>query len=149
MARCYPWEKAALGAAPPVIGDGDAELPGFVGEIAGDAGAWENDDADGQDVEHAVVALEGCGWRQAVMSRKGTKIGGLCPHAPQGGKKSSYCFLPFPGFVSLPLREVNPAKLDGEEPDRVTQFVLAANLPIELDARFQKLLRMRYVMVIR
>lgn len=39
----------------------DTELLRFVGKIAGDAGAGEDDDACGQDVEHAVVALErGC-----------------------------------------------------------------------------------------
>src|SRR5208337_1018034 len=37
---------------------GDRERGCLVGEIAGDAGAWEDDDAGWQDFEHAVVALE-------------------------------------------------------------------------------------------
>ena len=42
-----------------MIENGNAEALGLVGEIAGDAGAGEDDDADGHDLEHAVVALEG------------------------------------------------------------------------------------------
>jgi hypothetical protein len=48
-------------AALPVIEHWDAKLPGLIGEIAGDAGAGEDDDACRHDVEHAVVALEGRG----------------------------------------------------------------------------------------
>ena len=40
--------------------DRDAELAGFVDEVAGDAGAGERDDAGGQEVEELVVAAEGC-----------------------------------------------------------------------------------------
>jgi len=44
-----------------MIENGNAEALGLVGEIAGDAGAREDDDAGGHDLEHAVVALEGRG----------------------------------------------------------------------------------------
>ena len=43
--------------AAPVIEHRNAKLLGLVGEIAGDAGARENDDAFGDDVEHRIVAL--------------------------------------------------------------------------------------------
>jgi hypothetical protein len=51
-------EKRRLRAALPVIENGNAKAFRFVGEIAGDAGAGEDDDAGGHDLEHAVVALE-------------------------------------------------------------------------------------------
>ena len=44
-----------------MIENRNAEALRFVGEIAGDAGAGEDDDARGHDLEHAVVALEGSG----------------------------------------------------------------------------------------
>ena len=54
-------EKRRLRAALPMIENGDAEALGLVGEIAGDAGAREDDDACGQDVENAVVPFGGRG----------------------------------------------------------------------------------------
>ena len=41
--------------------DRNAHLAGLVGEVGGDAGAGEDDDADRQRFEHPVVALEGRG----------------------------------------------------------------------------------------
>ena len=54
-------KKRRLRAALAVIENGNAELLGLVGEVAGNAGAGEDDDAHRHEFEHAVVALEGCG----------------------------------------------------------------------------------------
>ena len=59
-------EKRRLRAALAVIEYWDAEVLGLVGEIAGDTGAGEDDDAYGHDVEHAVVAFEGSGLAACV-----------------------------------------------------------------------------------
>jgi hypothetical protein len=53
-----PARKAALLRAVPMIENGNAEALGLLGEIAGDGGAEEDDDACGHDIEHVVVALE-------------------------------------------------------------------------------------------
>jgi len=62
----------------------DAHLAGLVGEVGGDAGAGEDDDADRQGLQHLVVALEGRGvavprpvgleddlWNFAIVSPAG------------------------------------------------------------------------------
>ena len=41
--------------------DGDAEAAGLVDEVVGDAGAWERDDALGEQGQEFVVAAEGSG----------------------------------------------------------------------------------------
>jgi hypothetical protein len=53
-------QAASLSAAP-LLEKRNAQLLRIYGEISGDAGTREDDDALGQDFEHAVVALEGSG----------------------------------------------------------------------------------------
>ncbi len=57
IARRRRRSRAARAEAP----DRDAELAGFVGEVFLDARCRELDHADRQDLQHLVVALEGCG----------------------------------------------------------------------------------------
>ena len=54
-------KAALLRAALAMIKNRNAKALRLVGEIAGDAGAREDDDASGHDLQHAVVALEGSG----------------------------------------------------------------------------------------
>src|SRR3984893_13357258 len=63
----------------------DAEFLGLVGEVGGDAGARKGDDADGQGLDHLVVALEGCGV--AVPRPVGLEddLGDLAVVGPAGG----------------------------------------------------------------
>lgn len=50
--------RAALRVKPP---HRNAHLAGLVGKVLTDAGAGENDHADGQNIQHLIVALEGRG----------------------------------------------------------------------------------------
>ena len=68
-----------------MIENRDAELLRLVGEVGGDAGAGENDNARGQDFEDAVVALEG--RRLAVAGPVGLEgdLRNLAAIGPAGG----------------------------------------------------------------
>ena len=58
--ECVPKECRSPAAAPE-FPYRDAERAGLVGEVVGDAGAGEDHDADRQDAQELVVALErGC-----------------------------------------------------------------------------------------
>src|SRR5208337_1763967 len=59
-------EKRRSRAALPMIENRNAEALRLVGEIAGDAGAGEDDDARGHDLKHVIVAFE----------RRGLAVGG-------------------------------------------------------------------------
>ena len=50
--------RATLLGEPP---HGNAHLAGLIGEVVLDAGAGEHHDPDGEDFEHLIIALEGCG----------------------------------------------------------------------------------------
>ena len=57
-----------------VIEDRDAELSCFVGEVVGDAGSGEHDDADRHGLEQLVVALE----RAAFLCRAKSGLKATC-----------------------------------------------------------------------
>src|SRR5215467_14287026 len=77
------WEWRRLCAAE--FPDRDAELPGLVSEIRGDAGAGEDDDADRQHVEDLIVALERCSFIVAGPVGLECDLWNLAVVGPAGG----------------------------------------------------------------
>src|SRR6516162_2900002 len=77
------WEWRRLCAAE--FPDRDAELPGLVSEIRGDAGAGEDDDADRQHVEDLIVAFERCSFVVAGPVGRESGQWNLAVVGPAGG----------------------------------------------------------------
>ncbi len=65
--------------------DRNAEFFRLVGQVGGDAGAGKNDDADGQDVQHLVIALERGGFGVAGPVGLEGDLRHLAAVGPAGG----------------------------------------------------------------
>ena len=103
-------EGAALTRRPP--GDRERGYRGacLVGEIAGDAGTGEHDDAHRHDVEHAVVALEN-DFHEKVERVRAT----LAKLDPYGDGKDL-----------LKLEDANFSPADGKTPVKLDRYAISA-----------------------